>query len=113
MLGGANHQIAPVAGGFLQAQQVFRRNFDPRQHFAQRFPATLAFNGEDHRAGKRFEEAAQIIQRRFVLRLDGEVRQRLVAQVGIRCFFGQALGFQLNARPLFQFAEQLIAAQPQ
>lgn len=79
VLGGANHQITAVAGGFLQTQDVFWRNFNPRQHFAQRFTATLAFHREDHRAGKRFEEAAQIIQRRFVLCLDGDVRQRLVA----------------------------------
>lgn len=113
VLGGANHQIAAVAGGFLQTQHVFWRNFNPRQHFAQRFTATLAFHREDNRAGKRFEEAAQIIQRRFVLCLDGDVRQRLVAQIGICRFVRQALGFQLYARPLFQFAKQLIAAQPQ
>lgn len=113
MFGGANHQIAAIAGGFFQTQHVFWRNFNPRQHFAQRFTATLAFHGEDHRAGKGLEEAAQIIQRRFVLRLHREIRQRLVAQIGIRRFVRQALGFQLYARPFFQFAEQLIAAQPQ
>ncbi len=110
VLGGANHQIAAAAGGFLQPPHVFWRNFDPRQHFAQRFTATLAFHREDHRAGKRFEEATQIIQRRFVLCLHREVRQRLVAQIGIRRFVRQTLGFQLHARPFFQFAEQLIAA---
>jgi hypothetical protein len=61
---------------------MFWRNFNPRQHFAQRFTATFAFHRENHRAGKGLEEAAQIIQRRF-LRLDGEVRQRLVAEIGI------------------------------
>lgn len=101
MFGGANHQIAAIAGGFFQTQHVFWRNFNPRQHFAQRFTATLAFHGEDHRAGKGLEEAAQIIQRRFVLRLHREIRQRLVAQIGIRRFVRQALGFQLYARPFF------------
>ncbi len=67
VLGGANHQIAAVAGGFLQTQHMFWRNFNPRQHFAQRFTAAFAFHREDHRTGKGLEEAAQIIQRRFVL----------------------------------------------
>lgn len=105
VLGGANHQIAAVAGGFLQTQHMFWRNFNPRQHFAQRFTAAFAFHREDHRTGKGLEEAAQIIQRRFALRLDGEVRQRLVAQISICRFVRQTFGFQLHARPFFQFAE--------
>ncbi|WP_425365149.1 hypothetical protein, partial [Klebsiella pneumoniae] len=38
---------------------MFWRNFNPRQHFAQRFTAAFAFHREDHRTGKGLEEAAQ------------------------------------------------------
>ena len=93
MFGGANHQIAAVAGGFFQPQNMFWRNFDARQHFAQRLPATFALNREYDRAGKGFKETAQIVQRRFVLRLYREVWQLLITEVNVGGFLGQTFRF--------------------
>ena len=113
MFGGADHQIASVAAGVVQAQDPLRRDLNAAKQLAQRLTAPFAFHREDHRAGKGFEELTQVIQRRFVLCLHREVRQRLIGQVGIGSFLRQAVGFELHARPAFQLAEQLIGAQPQ
>ena len=104
MLGGANHQIAVVAGGFIQTLDAFRRKLNARQQFPQRFTATLALYRENHRAGKGLNKLTQALQRRLVLRLNGKLRQRLEAEVSIGRFFRQALGFELHARPFFQLA---------
>ncbi len=110
MLGGANHQIAPGAAGLVQTQDPLRRHFDAAEQLAQRFAAAFAFDREDHRAGKGFEEFTQVIQWGFILRLHREVRQRLIRQIGIGGFVRQVFGLELHARPAFQLAEQLVGA---
>lgn len=49
----------------------------------------------------------------LLLCLNGDIRQFLEPEVGIRRFLRQTLGFQLNTRPAFKFRKQLINPQPQ
>lgn len=93
VLGGADHQETTIAAGFLQAQYMFWRNFDARQHLAQRLAAAFAFNGENHRAAEGFKEATQIVQRRFILRLNRQLGQGLIAEISMSGFLRQTLGF--------------------
>lgn len=65
VLGGADHQVTAISGRFAQAKNALRRNFDPSQQFAQRFTATLTFNGEDHRPGEGLKKLTQIIKGDF------------------------------------------------
>ncbi|SAJ25490.1 Uncharacterised protein [Enterobacter cloacae] len=113
VLGGADHQVTAISGRFAQAKNAFRRNFDPSQQFAQRFTATLTFNGEDHRPGEGLKKLAQIIKRGFLLRLDGQVRQRPEREIGVRRLLGKRVGFELHARPAFQLGVELVGTQPQ
>ena len=108
-----DHQIASGTAGFVQTQDALRRHFDAAEQFAQCFTTPFAFNREDHRAGKGFEELAQVIQRGFILRLHREVRQWLIGQIGVGGFVRQAVRFQLHARPALQLAEEFVSAQPQ
>ncbi len=48
-----------------------------------------------------------------MLRLHRQIRQRLVAEIGIGGFIRQLVGFQLQARPAFKLRKQLVGAQPE
>ena len=113
VLGGADHQVTAISGRFAQAKNALRRNFDPSQQFAQRFTATFTFNGEDHRPGEGLKKLAQIIERGFLLRLNGQVRQHPEGEVSVGGLIGKRIGFELHTRPAFQLGVELVGTQPQ
>ncbi|CCK02190.1 2C-methyl-D-erythritol 2,4-cyclodiphosphate synthase(EC:4.6.1.12) [Cronobacter sakazakii 701] len=100
-LGRADAQIALTRLCVFKPQKAFRHNFNARKEFRKRLAAAFTFHRENHRAGERLQKTAQTVERRFLLRLHGDIRQRLVAQIGIGGFVSQRLGFQLHARPGF------------
>ena len=108
VLGGADHQVTAISGRFAQTKNALRRDFDPSQQFTQCFTATFTFNGEDHRPGEGLKKLTQIIKRGFLLRLDGQVRQCPEREIGVRCFLGKRVGFELHARPALQFGVELV-----
>lgn len=79
----------------------------------KRLAAALALHREDHRAVEALEKAAQIVQRRLLLGLHRQIRQRAIVEINVGGFVGQRVGPQLHPRPLFQLAEQRIGTQPQ
>lgn len=73
MLGGANHQIAAITRRLFKTQDMLWRDLNTRQHFAKRLSTPLALDRKNHRPAEGLEESAQVIQRRFVLRLDRQL----------------------------------------
>ncbi|CCJ79001.1 2C-methyl-D-erythritol 2,4-cyclodiphosphate synthase(EC:4.6.1.12) [Cronobacter muytjensii 530] len=109
----ADAQITAAVGGIFETQQALRCDFNARQQFRERLAAALTFYRENYRPGERFKKTAQAVERRFLLGLNGDIRQRLIAEIGIRGFIGERFGFQLYARPGFQLRMKFISAQPE
>ena len=73
MLGGADHQITAVTRCLFKTQNMLWRDLDVASISPKCFAASSPATGENHRPAKGFEESTQIIQRRFVLRLDRQL----------------------------------------
>ena len=113
MLARALHNINFACFRVFYTGNQLRIYFDARQQFQHGFAATFTFYRENNGIFGLFNEAPQKIERIFVLRLNRELWQRLVAEVGVRRFFIKLVCFELNTWPLFERGKQFINAQPE
>lgn len=77
MFGSTDHQITSTLAGLIETHNALRGNFDSGEQFPECFAAAFTFYREHHRAIEGFEKFTQRIQRRFLLRLNGQVWQFL------------------------------------
>ena len=110
---GADHHVTARRFRLIEALNQRRRQLDAAEQILQRFTPPLALDGENYAAVEAFDKAPQVIQRGFMLRLHRQIGQGMVVQIGIAGLGRQLIGFQRDARPGLQLAEQRVDAQPQ
>ena len=112
-LAGTNHQRETIVDGFIKTVHRLRTQFNPGQQLLQALAAAFTLYREDHGAAESLNKLPQMVERCFRLRLNGEVWQRGIAEIGVGGFSGQHLIGHLDTRPGFQFTHQRIGTQPQ